>query len=361
MKKTFCIFTVLLLFGSVLTGCPSSTPVTPTITNLAINHGDTLTINPVVTLNNVCTETPTFYMASESGAFTGASWQTYSTSPTFTFSSANGSKTVYFKVKNTAGESTVVNETITLNNDIAATEETILLPGNVPMVMVWCPAGTFMMGRYPGEQDSFSYESPQHQVTLTKGFWMGKYEVTQAQWLTLMQTNPSLFTGIPNRPVDRVTWDETQTFISALNALGEGTFRLPTEAEWEYACRAGTSTRFYWGDDREYTQIENYTWYQANSESVTHTGGLKLPNAFGLFDMTGNVFEWCQDNYESYTSDAATDPTGPATGLGRVFRGGAWYTDSYPRSAARYYGSVTSRDGDCGFRLVKNADNIILQ
>ena len=354
MKKALCVSATLLLLGGVLFGCPSSTPVIPTITSLAINHGDASTINSVVTLINVCTETPTFYMASESGAFTGASWQTYSTTPTFTFSSTNGTKTVYFKVKNAAGESPVVNDTITLNNEIVATEETFLLPGDVPMVMVWCPAGTFMMGRYPGEQDSFSYESPRHQVTLTQGFWMGKYEVTQAQWLTLMQTNPSLFTDNPNRPVDRVTWDQAQTFVAALNTLEQGTFRLPTEAEWEYACRADTTTRFYWGDDLEFTQVENYTWYQSNSAMTTHPVGLKPPNAFGLYDMSGNVSEWCQDYYGSYTSAAVTDPTGPTSGQGRVFRGGAWYSDMYPRSASRQYGAAAGLESDSGIRVVKN-------
>ena len=354
MKKTFCISTVLLLFGSVLTGCPSSTPVTPTIANLAINHGDALTINPVVTLNNVCTETPTFYMASESNAFTGASWQAYSASPTFTLSSSNGTKTVYFKVKNTAGESTVVNETITLNNQITATEETILLPGNVPMVMVWCPAGTFMMGRLSNEQDSDADESPQHQVTLSQGFWMGKYEVTQAQWQAVMGTNPSHFTGDLNRPVEQINWSDVQSFLTAINTLTSKTFRLPSDAEWEYACRAGTSTRFFWGDDASYGQIGNYTWYDTNSGDSTHPVGEKWPNAFGLFDMSGNVWELCQDWYGNYTAGAVTDPAGPASGTYRVLRGGGIYDEAqYCRSADRDYFAPTYKYYDLGIRLAR--------
>ncbi|MBC7324568.1 MAG: formylglycine-generating enzyme family protein, partial [Moorella sp. (in: Bacteria)] len=134
--------------------------------------------------------------------------------------------------------------------------------------MVLIPAGTFMMGSPNNEQDRSSNEGPQHQVTLTKPFYLGKYEVTQAQWKAVMGSNPSYFRG-NNLPVEQVSWNDCQTFIQRLNQLGQGTFRLPTEAEWEYACRAGTTTRFYWGDDPNYSQIGQYAWYDRNSNSQT--------------------------------------------------------------------------------------------
>lgn len=240
-----------------------------------------------------------------------------------------------------------------LNEPVAADEETLILPGNVPLVMVWIPRGTFMMGRYSGEQDSFSDEDPQHPVTVP-GFWMGKYEVTQAQWEAVMGTNPSYFSG-ENRPADGVSWDLAKSFITALNSYTGKTFRLPSEAEWECACRAGTTTRYYWGDDASYTQIGSYAWWDGNSGTQTHDVGGKLANAFALYDMNGNVWEWCEDDDHSSYTGAPTDgsawvdsPRGP----GRVLRGGGWYSfDYYCRSASRInaYPSYTSHI--IGFRL----------
>ncbi|MBP7429727.1 MAG: formylglycine-generating enzyme family protein [Candidatus Hydrogenedentes bacterium] len=233
-----------------------------------------------------------------------------------------------------------------------ATEETIMLPGNVPLEMVWIPAGTFLMGRwYPDEQDSVSDEAPQHQVTLSQGFWMGKYEVTQTQWEAVMGSNPAYFSGA-NRPVEWVSWNEVQSFITALNSLTGETFRLPTEAEWEYACRGGRKTRFYWGDDPTYTQIGNYAWYGSNSGGRTHDVGTKLPNGFDLYDMSGNVWEWCQDWYDAYSSGSVTDPTGPASGPHRVGRGGGWSSDgAYCRSAYRSSFDPSGTGDYIGFRL----------
>lgn len=244
-------------------------------------------------------------------------------------------------------------------------EETVLLPGDVPLELVSVPGGTFQMGRYAGEQDSDSNEDPQHAVMVPE-FWMGKYEITQAQWLAVMGSwpggTPSSSYGLGGAyPAYYVSWDDAQNFVTALNthivSSGQGplTVRLPSEAEWEYACRAGTQTRFYWGDDADYSQIGNYAWYEGNnSPYCTKPVGGKLPNAFGLYDMSGNVWEWCQDWYHSSYSGAPADGSAweSSTGSDRVLRGGhgsglAWYC----RSALRNWNSPGLRSYGLGFRL----------
>ncbi|MDZ4861492.1 MAG: SUMF1/EgtB/PvdO family nonheme iron enzyme [Candidatus Hydrogenedentes bacterium] len=233
---------------------------------------------------------------------------------------------------------------------------TIVLPGDVPLKMVWIPAGSFMMGRSPRELDGNANESPRHQVTFANGFLMGKYEVTQAQWLAVMGNYPSSFTGDFSRPVETVSWDTVQTFITAVNALGQGTFHLPSEAQWEYACRAGTNSRFYWGNDFSYTQIDDYAWYFDNSSSTTHLVGQKPPNAWGLYDMSGNAEEWCEDWYHSDYTGAPTDGSAwvSPTGLYRVVRGGGWEGSGDDcRSASRGAFGPSSPDNTIGFRLAK--------
>ena len=359
MKKTICISTILLILGGVLAGCPSSAPL---IIAFAINSGATSTSNSTVTLDNECTEVPTHYMASESPSFAGASWQTYDSAPLFTLSAGTGTKTVYFKVVNEVGESEVVSDTITLS-DNNTTDETILLPGGVPLEMVWCPPGTFLMGRSTGELESHSEEAPQHQVTL-QGFWMSTYEVTKAQWTALMGTSPwagqSYVLNDPDSPAVYISWNDVQSFITALNTHTSQSFHLPYEAQWEYACRAGTTTRFYWGDDLNYTLANNYAWYWENSSNgqYAHIGGQKLPNAWGLFDMSGNVWEWCQDWYGDYPSGEVTDPTGPTGptdyGSYRVVRGGSWINANYDaRSARRLSTAPDSAYYYLGFRVVR--------
>lgn len=231
------------------------------------------------------------------------------------------------------------------------------LGGGVTMTFVWIPAGSFMMGET-------GFTEPVHQVTISKGFWMAQTECTQAQWQTVMGNNPSRFTGDSSLPVERVLWshvagtDGTGGFMGAMNGkgLGVGTFRLPTEAEWEYACRAGSATPYYWGSSLDST----YCWNQLNFENTTHQVKSKIPNAWNLYDMSGNVWEWCSDWYGAtyYTTEAATDPQGPGSGMYRIIRGSHWGVDSGKcKSATRGFLSPDSTfDGFVGFRPVIATD-----
>jgi formylglycine-generating enzyme required for sulfatase activity len=191
---------------------------------------------------------------------------------------------------------------------------------SIGMEFVKIPAGSFMMG-----SDKCDNEKPIHKVTISQDFWLQKTEVTQAQWQAVMGNNPSNFKG-NNLPVETVSWDDAQEFIKKLNAKGEGTYRLPTEAEWEYAARAGT-TGDYAGN------LDSMAWYSANSDMKTHPIGQKQANAWGLYDMHGNVWEWCEDWYDSYPSGTVTDPTGAASGSYRVIRGSCWFGPSRRGSA----------------------------
>jgi formylglycine-generating enzyme required for sulfatase activity len=211
---------------------------------------------------------------------------------------------------------------------------------------VQIPSGKFEMGSNNGDAD----EKPVHQVIITKWFEMGKYEVTQAQWEAVTGNNPSRFKGA-NLPVENVSWNDVQAFISSLNARSNDgyIYRLPTEAEWEYACRAGT-TGDYAGS------LYEMAWYEDNSGGKTHPVGTKQPNAWGLYDMHGNVWEWCADWKGSYESGTATDPRGPSSGSARVSRGGGWFHPAaICRSAFRDSLSPGSRGGHLGFRLVRSA------
>ncbi len=246
--------------------------------------------------------------------------------------------------------------------------ETILLPGDVPLEMVRIPVGTFLMGRYPGEQDSRDSEDPRHEVTIGYDFWMGKYTVTKRQWTAVMRTNPWAgqiwVLDDPDSPAVYVSWNDAQDFIAALNAhivttgQGVGNVRLPSEAEWEYACRAGTTTRFYWGDDPDYTQLNDYAWHRGNREGTyAHVVGQKLPNAWGFYDMSGNVWEWCEDNWHGNYNGAPADGSAwvdSPRGSNPLFRGGGWSTPSLCRSAYRNFidhPSATSYLS--GFRLAR--------
>ncbi len=248
-------------------------------------------------------------------------------------------------------------------------ELVLTLPGTgeVKLTLRRIPAGTFIMG-LPMEQTrreirSFNIpgpvpdQGPTHEVTLSKPFYMGVYEVTQEQWEAVMGANPSHFGKKPTHPVEKVSWDDVQAFIEKLNTMGLGTFRLPTEAEWEYACRADTTTSFYWGNDPDGGMIADYAWFDRNSRSSTHPVGQKKPNAWGLYDMGGNVFELCQDYTGDYPSDSQTDPTGPESGSDRVCRGGCWhYPSGWCRSALRDRHSSSRGYEWYGFRLVRTIE-----
>ena len=218
----------------------------------------------------------------------------------------------------------------------------------------WCPPGTFVMGS-PGSEEGRRTNERLHEVTITEGFWLSTYEITQAQWKEIFDVNPSEFVG-NNLPVETVTWDDAQDFIVLMNASADGNpYRLPTDAEWEYACRAGTQSRFYWGKDADEEDIYDYAWFVLNAHSETNPVGDKLPNAWGLYDMSGNVYEWCDDFYEANLgNDPATDPQGPGTGPGHVIRSGSWfYGPEYCRSAYRSYQLDDVGNGAIGFRLLR--------
>ena len=226
--------------------------------------------------------------------------------------------------------------------------------------MVCIPSGSFMQGAYSGEVGASPSEYPQHLVTLDYGFWLGKYEVTQAQWEAIAGSWSFYFDGHPDYPAESVSWNDiTNTFLQTINSqTGSNVWRLPSESEWEYACRAGTTTRYYWGDDPSYTQIGTYAWYGSNSGNTTHTVGTRQPNAWGLYDMSGNVWEWCEDCWHSNYTGAPTngDPWLSSSSSYRVLRGGSWIDDGdFCRSAYRgsYYPS--DRGNYYGFRLVRSS------
>jgi formylglycine-generating enzyme required for sulfatase activity len=254
-----------------------------------------------------------------------------------------------------------------------------------PTNMVFIPPGTFRMGSPTNEVDRLPSEGPQTAVTISRGFWMGKYEVTQGEYLAVTGSNPSWFNGDRtanggtnygtdlSRPVEQVSWLEATYYCSELTQRERAAgriptncvYRLPTEAEWEYACRAWTSTRFSYGDDPGYwdegtsqevgyTNLTNYAWYGANSGGATHPVGQKLPNLWGLYDMHGNVSEWCQDWYGAYPGGIELDPAGPTVGSLGVLRGGAWiiHLASDCRSASRWVNSRDMRLYEIGFRVV---------
>jgi len=222
------------------------------------------------------------------------------------------------------------------------------------------PAGTFTMGSPSNELGRFSNEGPQHQVTLTQSFYMQTTEVTQAQWEAVMRSNPSYFTGCSTCPVEQVSWNDVQSYITQMNLRpGEGTYSLPTEAQWEYSARAGSTTAFYNGGITETDcgydpNLDAIGWYCYNSGNETHPVAQKTPNTWGLYDMSGNVWEWCQDWYGSYPSSSVTDPTGPSSGSDRVLRSGNWYFGARDcRSAFRYYDAPADRSYYGGFRLLR--------
>src|SRR5712691_6380873 len=225
---------------------------------------------------------------------------------------------------------------------------------SIGMEFVLIPAGEFQMGS--NDTEALSDEKPVHTVRLTKPFYLGKYEVTQAQWEAVMENNPSRYKGDSALPVEKVSWQDVQEFISRLNARERGTafYRLPTEAEWEYAARAGSNRAYSFGNSAG--DLGRYAWCDRNSGDKTHPVGQLQPNAWGLYDMHGNVWEWVQDWYEAYSGGTAVDPAGPSKGWLRVARGGSRdRTARDCRSAARIYGVPDVGYSDLGFRLLRMA------
>ena len=226
---------------------------------------------------------------------------------------------------------------------------------NLGMRFVLLPSGTFVMGS-PRDEEGRSDDEKQHEVIIGKPFHLQTTQVTQGQWKRIMKDNPSDFKKCGDDcPVENVPWQDAQAFISKLNEVEGGKqYRLPTEAEWEYACRAESTTRFCFGDDE--AELGEYAWYRANSKRTTHPVGQKEPNAWGLYDMHGNVWEWCQDWYGAYPEGRASDPRGRTSGESRVVRGGSWFNGAgYIRSANRGKCRPDYRDYNIGFRLARDS------
>jgi formylglycine-generating enzyme required for sulfatase activity len=233
-------------------------------------------------------------------------------------------------------------------------QEKIAKQGNsISMKFTLIPAGAFYMGSE--ESDG---EKPVHKVKINNPFYLGTYPVTQREWKAVMgnYNNPSYFKG-DDLPVEQVSWDNVQEFIMKLNEK-EGTdkYRLPSEAEWEYACRAGTTTRYSFGDDE--SELDDYAWYDDNSDGKTYPVGQKKPNSWGLYDMHGNVWEWVYDMWHDSYDGAPTDGSAweVGNGVNRIFRGGGWINFArFCRSAFRYYFDQRFRNNDLGFRLLRES------
>ncbi len=226
---------------------------------------------------------------------------------------------------------------------------TIYLPDSIPLEFVLIPAGQYTMGSPEDEIGRDRDEAPQQRRQIEKAFYLGSYEVTQAQWLSVMHHNPAVFQQLPThlkQPVENVSWQDCQVFLEKLNNLGIGTFRLPTEAEWEYACRAGSQTRFYWGDAEDWT-VHRHAWANSRSMAMPHPVGEKPPNQWGLYDMSGNVWEWTATAFHPYGK-----PEDKMDNL-RVFRGGSWF-DFAPsqRCANRHKHGIQEKYTSIGLRIV---------
>ena len=250
---------------------------------------------------------------------------------------------------------------------------------SIAMELVPIPAGSFMMGSPESEQGRDDDET-RHKVVISKPFLIGKYEVTQKQWQQAMESNPSIDKECGDGcPVEKVTWYDAVKFCNALSKIEgltpayrinatlviwdrEATgYRLPTEAEWEYACRAGTTTTYHSGDSEK--DLHRAGWYNKNADNKTHPVGEKVPNAWGLYDMHGNVMEWCWDRFDKtdYAPAEATDPIGSPSGAHRIIRGGGWYFGyaRHCRSANRGEGNPDSRNSNLGLRVVRPKSELI--
>ncbi|MCX8472558.1 MAG: formylglycine-generating enzyme family protein, partial [Sediminibacterium sp.] len=305
--------------------------ISPTIAiDAASNYTITFTANSGYLINSVYINGQK-YIGSSLGL--GSSRGSY----TFNNIKANATIAVYCTAKNDPYDPTLT--TLTLAN----------LEAN----MVTLPGGTFTMGATPKQiSDGFSpWWSPTTQQVTLSTYKICKFEVTQQLWLAVMGSNPSYFTGNLQRPVEQVSWDDCQAFITKLNQLTGKNYRLPTEAEWEYAARGGNNNDSYIFSGSN--NLDAVAWYVSNSGNTTHTVGTKQANQLGLYDMSGNVWEWCSDWYGNYSGSAVTNPTGPISGTFRVSRGGSWNGGGYNyRVSTRYSGYPYTRSYSVGLRLV---------
>jgi formylglycine-generating enzyme required for sulfatase activity len=233
------------------------------------------------------------------------------------------------------------------------------ITNSIGMKLALIPAGEFLMGCPDSDRSGVASEQPQHRVRITRSFYFGVYEVTQGEYQRVLGSNPSRFKGDARLPVETVSWQDAMTFCERLSALpaersAGRVYRLPTEAEWEYACRAGSATIYSFGDSE--WSLGKYAWYDSNSGRKTHPVGQKRPNAWGLYDMHGNVWEWCSDWYDVsyYASSPEDDPTGSVKAISRVLRGGSWLNfGRFCRSAFRYWFVPVRRNGVYGFRVAQ--------
>ncbi len=237
------------------------------------------------------------------------------------------------------------------------------IENSIGVTLKLIPAGTFTMGQAGGDVDEWP-----HEVTLTRPFYIGVYEVTNAEWKRVMGSVPSQWKD-DDRPVEKVSWEDANEFCRRLSEMPEEkdagrVYRLPTEAEWEYACRAGTTTKYSFGDDE--SLLGDFAWFDGNAGSQTHPIGQKRPNAWGLYDMHGNVWEWCSDGLADYPRGSVTDPKGPSSASGRVRRGGSWVrrggswasTARYCRSTTRLRHDPSFRNFILGFRLALSPSGV---
>jgi formylglycine-generating enzyme required for sulfatase activity len=242
------------------------------------------------------------------------------------------------------------------------------ITNSIGMKLVLIPKGTFQMGS-PIEEAGADDDEEQHQVTISNDYYLGVTEVTQGQYEKVMGTNPSYFQKRVIRksdssmyPVEQVSWEDAVKFCKKLSDLPEEkaagrVYRLPTEAEWEYACRAGSKTAYSFGEGSK--SLGDYAWFDGNSNNQTHPVGEKKANAWGLYDMHGNVWEWCSDWYGEYPKGAVSDPVGPREGSYRVIRGGSWNNEAaFCRSAPRYGDLPSVRSLSYGFRVALSPSGI---
>ncbi len=340
--------------------------VAPTGT-IIINSGAATTNTQKVTLALTWADTGsgvTRMRFSDNGS-TWTAWESQKATRAYTLPSGFGNHTVRVQYSDAAENySPVYSDYIKLVEPAPGTTDTVILPGNVQLAMKWVPSGTFTMGSPVTEQDRVANEQPLHSVTVP-GFWMGKCSVTKRQWTAVKGTTPwagqDFVLANLDSPAVYMTWNDAKAFVAALNTYTGKAYRLPSEAEREYATRAGTSTRFYWGDDLSGWSVGDYAWYVQNAwlagEQYAHVVDQKLPNAWNLYDLSGNVFEWCEDDYHASYTGA---PTGGQAWVdtpraaNRVARGGSWYQSyDWTRSADRINPAPDVFDAQYGFRVVR--------